>query len=1039
MRLQLEQPWWLLIALAAVPLCIVGWRWMVAMSSARRVSAIVARALLMGLLAVLLAGATMLRRSERVAVIAVVDSSASVQRFFSPPRDQQGNEIKLNQAIGAMLERGSTDRRADDLMGVVYVDAAARAVHAASVVPIGELPTVEAVGEGTDLERALRLAGAMIPPDAAGRIVLVSDGNQTSGDAISAARSLATPDMSGVRRAKVPVDIVPLEYRIERETYIDSVDVPQAAPSGATITLRVVLVTSAPAEGELLIACNDQPVGAARRLSLPAGRHVELVNVPLGDGRTHRFLAEWRAISGDTVAANNTGTAFTATPGKGAILIVDGLENAAVNPGGVLADTLRASGFEVQAIGPEGLRSDLLWLQGFDAILLQNVAADAISPQTQAAMGSYVSELGGGLVMIGGPASFGAGGWKGSAIEPLLPVLLDVPEKLETSSTAIVLVIDHSGSMNRSVLGTNQTQQDVANEGAAMAIESLNRSDMIGVIVFDDEFATPIPLRRNLDAKANAAIVRSISPDGGTNLPPALEEAGRVLRGIEAETRHIIVLSDGVSMNSERLQEITERIAQDGIKVSTIAVGNNADVDVMSGIAKQGGGVFYRVIDPTLLPRVFVKAVRVVKTPLIREQAFVPQRLPTGSTLLDGLGELPALNGLALAQARVEATVSNVLATETGEPVLASWSVGLGRVAAFTSDAHRWALPWMPQGSGGSSVYGRFWTQLVRDVSRPASDRTHSLEATIQQFEGVEMLRVRLEQADEQGKPIDGLSVPASVYGPSGERVQVKLSQVGPGVYEGLVRTDQVGSQQAGTYVVSMAPRVMSGTRRSAAPIVGGVVKPPGLEYRKLQSSVELLERVAEITGGRVRTLAVAPAAGGPAGDPGEGSLFDRAGVEPAIARLGMWRWLLMASIGVMLLDVATRRIAWDRLLNSELGAQAKRAAVAAMRDRGTQAAASVGRLRTTAQGAAGQHDRDVAASTPGPKKLGDSDAAELAEKHAQRRVQERVEALRARGKTTEPRPTDVPVQEEKTVSGEDQGGGLLEAKKRARRRYEAE
>src|SRR6185295_18446737 len=89
---------------------------------------------------------------------------------------------------------------------------------------------------GTNIEQALTLAGAMIPPDAAGRIVLLTDGVQTAGSAEAAARALASRSAGrpGARKG-IPVDVVPLNYRVEREVVLESVDSPPTAQAGATV------------------------------------------------------------------------------------------------------------------------------------------------------------------------------------------------------------------------------------------------------------------------------------------------------------------------------------------------------------------------------------------------------------------------------------------------------------------------------------------------------------------------------------------------------------------------------------------------------------------------------------------------------------------------------------------------------------------------------------------------------------------------------------------------------------------------------------
>jgi hypothetical protein len=345
----------------------------------------------------------------------------------------------------------------------------------------------------------------------------------------------------------------------------------------------------------------------------------------------------------------------------------------------------------------------------------------------------------------------------------------------------------------------------------------------------------------------------------------------------------------------------------EGIHVTTIAVGDDADTRIMADMAQRGGGQFFRVTDPNVLPRVFIKAIRVVRSPLIRESPFTPEILPTGSPLVEGLSNPPPLRGLVLTQARPEPTITYAMVHPAGEPVLAHWNAGLGRVAAFTSDASTWARAWLDWPG-----YRQLWTSIARTIARPKSDRTQELTTEIVGDE----LRIRLDAASEDGKPLDLLTVGGSLYRPDGERAAITLSQTGPGVYEG-----SAPAPASGNYVVTLLPRMGS---RTLSPVVGGVSRAAGVEYRRLKSNIGLLEEISRRTGGRVLDISAAD----------DADLFDRSGVTPSEARLPLWRHLLVLSLVALLLDVGTRRIAWDRLFSREFGATLRREAAAGMRDR---------------------------------------------------------------------------------------------------------
>jgi uncharacterized membrane protein len=1020
MSLHFDHPEWLALLALCIPM---GWAilaWAAPMSRVRRWSAVVMRLLLTALIAGAMSGASAVRTSDKLAVVAVVDVSGSVQRFFHG-RDEAGQVVPATQLVRDFLSRATKGRGPEDLLGMVVFDGAAVAVAVPSRGPLPDTPLDVTFAEGSDIAQAIRLAAAMIPPDAAGRLLLFSDGNATGADPLLAA---GPGRGAGVRT--IPIDVVPLAYRVNDEVVVESVDAPPQAPAGATVNVRVVLESASAATGTLQLVREGQVLdinagepGTGRRLALSPGRHVEVVPVRLGEGRIHRFDAIWEpdsagtgSVPGDTVASNNRAQSFTLTPGKGSVLLVDGVGNGAPDsPARTLAGVLTDAGLTVSVVRAEAFPEDLIALQQHDLVILDNVPADAVPRTSHGALSSYVTELAGGLVMLGGNQSFGAGAWKGTDVEPILPVSLDLPEKLIIPAAAVVLVLDNSGSMNRPVMGSIRTQQEIANEGAALAVQTMDKTDLVGVITFNSDFSVDVPLGKNATPDATARAIRSIAADGGTNLPPALAEAGRQLNAVTADVKHVIVLSDGASNDKDRLPAIAKKLADDGIKVSTIAVGDSADLKTMADIASSGGGEYYRVIDPNTLPRIFVKAIRVIRSPLVREGAFPPVVLATGSPMVQGLaGPPPQLYGINLTQARDTPTVTNAMAHPNGEPLLAHWSAGLGRVTAFTSDASRWAREWIEWPG-----YRTFWTQVARTTARPAIDRFQELTTEIVNDE----LRVRLDATGDDGHPLDMLDVPGSVYLPTGERVPVRLAQTGPGTYEGAV-----AAPLSGTYVVTLTPR--AGAGRALTPVLGGVSRSTGLEYRTLASNVQLLRQLADDTHARVFDLQ----------DPNPAGLFDRTGVAPSEARVPLWRAILLWAVVVMLLDVATRRVAWDRWLTREFGRSVRREAAEAVRDRGEQSARLTERLRGKAEeiqsvSTASARERPQAAP------LSEEDAKRIVFEQAQRRLRERQE--RAAARVREPLDDPPPPSAKPPIASptEAPAEGLFAAKARARKRME--
>jgi len=1043
MRLYLENPNWLWLLAGAAGLAWAGLVLFQAMAPVRRWVSVLIRVLLCVVIACVLGGLSMLRTTDRLAVVAVVDLSGSVQRFFASKR-ADGTSQDVRATVRAYLERTLGGRGVDDLAGIVVFDGDATTVMLPGPPPqkVWERDLPAPGVDGSNIADAIGLASAIIPPDAAGRLLLFSDGNQTVGDAletVARVRSVAGRE----RRGGLPIDVAALRYRLDREVIVEAVDAPPTAPAESTVNVRVVLwatTASGSSQGTLqllregvAVDLNGAAPGLGRRVTVAPGRNVVQLEVDLGPGRVHRFKAVYepdasdaasesgnQIFAGDSVLENNQGQAFTISPGKGNVLLVDGVwDGRQDGAGSILAKALRRAGIDVTVMPPDAMPTTILQLQAYDLVVFENIAADALEPAAQEAYVAFVRDLGGGLVMVGGPNSYGAGGWKGTPVASILPVEVELPDRIVAPEVATVFVLDNSGSMRRPVLGSRQTQQQLANDAAALAINSLDRSDLVGVVTFNSEADVLVAMGQNRDSKRTVEVVRDIRSGGGTDIAEGLERAIDLFQGVDVKVKQCILLTDGKSMREDELPGLVAKLVALGVKVNTIAVGDDADTTTLAEMARQGGGAYFHAMNPKNLPRIFLKAVRVVRSPLIREGLFSPQLLPSGSAMVAGVRDIPDLGGLVLTRLREEPTVVQSMIAPTGEPVLASWQVGLGQVVAFTSDAHEWAEPWLEWPG-----YERMWSQIVRAASRPADGR--GIQATASA--SGDGLALRVDIRNEDGSPSVGLDVPATIYDPSGGTREVMLSAVGPGQYE-----TRVSTRDNGSYVALVKP---SANGKRLAPVIVGSTLQEGAEYRVLSSNDGLLEQIAKAGGGRVLDV-MNPAGVNLAGV----NLYDRTGIKPAESISSLWYVMMLATMGLFLIDVATRRVAWDRYVSKRFRMPGSRFVV----DSQATAAGVVGGLR--AKIAQGEEQRLAVPSLT----LSDQDAATLSAVARDRRRAARLASAgtagaasgAGRGTAVSGQVAGEAIKEErgKAISNPkdsaDGGGGLLAAKKRAARRFD--
>jgi uncharacterized membrane protein len=886
MPFRLDHPEYLSLLLLALPIVWLGRRSLASLERGRQWTAIGLRLAVLLVIVLMLAGLEAVRWHHDLTVMVVMDRSESVRRFVEPPpQGDEPSEGVLDWVHGWILG-AADDRRADDRMGLVAFDGRATVRSMPDPVIDLEGAIVEVLRPGTDIASAIRLAMAVFPSDTARRMVLVSDGNDTV--AVGGAHDEVMLAAREAAAAGIPIDVLPLEYNVEREVIVDGVYAPVDVREGQPVPVRVALRATQPAAGTLFLLHDGKPIDAAGvRVEVDQWGDDGLLVVEFGVAApptgVNRFEAVFELDEGfDELSANNRAQGFTFVQGKGKLLIVDGVGG---ESGAILPDALRARGMDLQVIGPEQLPATLAQMQRYDAVVLQNVPAELVPPSQQKMIAQYVTELGGGLVMIGGPDSFGAGGWANTAIDDVLPVMCELPKQTVLPSGALVMVIDRSGSMQEPVGGTTVTKQQVANEAAALAALTLFEQDMVGVLAFNNSGEWIVPLAPYTEPHVVDELIHSIQPDGGTNIYGPLRQAYEALAAIDNQAimiKHIILLTDGRGAGGD-YDTLLEHMHDDGVTLSTVGAGDDIDAELLNRLAVQGRGVFHAVTDPNDLPRIFIKEARQVRKALIREVPFDPIVFGRQSPITAGINAAPRLRGMILTGSRADPRVFMPMTGPQGEPLFAHWQIGLGRSAAFTSDANnRWAVDWLSW-----SGYPDFWARTMRAIARPNASRELDMVADIER----DTLRVRLDTGPASGVE----KVTGSLINPDGQSVPITLDAVGPGAFA----ADLPASEQ-GNYIVSLFTESQGGSQQY---VYGGATREPGNELRAFASDRALLVQVAELTGGRVL-------------DPRQHEadlLFRRDGtLSPSRSLKPLWRPLLVVLIVLFLLDVASRRVAWD-------------------------------------------------------------------------------------------------------------------------------
>lgn len=878
MTLRFDDPgwWWALLALVPIAL---SWRWMDRVVPSRRSLAVVLRLLAVAFVVAALTQPQWLSTQTSLAVVGVIDMSGSTTRFSPEPPAALAQRF-----LAAAAQRGPQDR-----VGLVAFDSQARALLLPTSAPTDIDAAETSDGAGSSLAEAVALARALIPVGEAGRLVLMSDGLETIG---SAARD------ADLDAGRIAIDIVLMPLERVADVSIDGFDVPATALPRSQIAALVALRTETATAGVLRMRMDDRLLRLAGDgadatglpISLAPGVTRVRVAIPLGDGPVHRLDAVFEPSdpSLDRIPENSTARRVVAVPAGRSVLIL-GRDDAVR----ALDQALQDGGFEARRQPADTLPEDPLWLAGFDLVVLDDVPAAAMSPAAQRVLADHVQRLGGGVICVGGSGTFGAGGWRGSTLAELLPVEVEPPTEERRPRAALVFVIDRSGSMRQPVAGSRATQQQVANEAASLAIESIATRPLVGVIAFDNRPGIIVPLAPLDDPASVAERTRRISPDGGTAIGAALRAALDALDGIEPtrdlDQRLVVLLTDGVGNDDELLMEQASRAAGAGVVVTTISIGDAADDMLLASVAERTGGTFHPVRNPRVLPRVLVESVQSINRPLVREGVIGVA--PRGdSDLARALREAPALRGVTvLGRPRSAETVIDAV-TDLEEPLVARWPAGVGRVAIFASDAgEAWSAPWLPWRGNAE-----FWERLARWAARAPGSAPVAAEARID--DGRLTVTVEAAAADAiAGGVIDGI-----VRAPDGTRSPFQLRRVAPRRFTG-----SIDAALAGAWLAVLSP---NGEQGPLPPILAAAVAPEGIEFARLVSDPGPLDALRRATGGREIAIEALAAS----------DLFARDGLILGKRERSLAPWLLTLAALLFVCDAAVRRLAVRRQLVRE-------------------------------------------------------------------------------------------------------------------------
>jgi Ca-activated chloride channel family protein len=713
-------------------------------------------------------------------------------------------------------------------------------------------------GDHTDAAAALRLALSSGELHEAKTIFLLTDANFTRGewrDAIASAASQGHDIRAIALDKQTPPEAAAVDLTLPRSVRINQ---------GFTADLRIASTV----EGAAKVVLYKDGVSAGEfPLTLKAGDNtLPIPGLYFRDKGFHTIEAVVRAER-DTRVENNSVRSLAIVPGELRVLYVDSEEAQQ----SYLTSALALEGIQVDARPASGVPQSLTELLNYDTFILSNTPADRLSQRQMQMIRAYVQEFGGGFIMLGGDQSFGLGGYFGTPVEEVLPVRMPIQKELNRPSLAIILVIDKSGSMEG-------VKIQLAKRAAIATGDAINPRDQIGVVGFDSDARTILELTPAGDKATISAQIGTLEAGGGTFLYPALEIAHEQLQGSNARKKHIIILSDGQTQGFG-YADIAQMMASEGITVSTVGIGEGADMRLMEEIAGAGAGRSYFTDDFYSIPQIFTREALRASNSMLVERLVIPTSIDDDESLKEiDAEELPPLAGYVATTPREAA--KTIIISDSGDPILAKWRTGLGRAAAFTSDTKlRWAEDWIrwPE-------FAKFWAQLVRSVAGQDVSQELSLELA-QEVRG-DRVRLTADIRTAAGDFVSGAAPELAQHDPQSGTSRVAVDPEAPGLFAATVPLGNYGKTQQFAWKLA--------DEREPLVVPFGFIHSYSPEFRTLGPSRETLAELAERCGRPATSVGSTPL---------------ELSTRTSLRRISLWPYLLSCALLLAPLDILRRRL----------------------------------------------------------------------------------------------------------------------------------
>lgn len=617
----------------------------------------------------------------------------------------------------------------------------------------------------TNIEEAINTSFSLFDKNASKRIVLITDGEENKGDLLNSVVLL--------NKENIDLKVYKVSNESGNEVYVESVKVPDNISIGEEFTVTTTIESNVQTKGKLtLFSGRDKKAEEEVEIQKGTNTFVFKDVQTTGGFKNYRVLIE---ADEDTNGINNEYSCFTNVIAPPNILVIQGKENSAL---GVI-ETLKNTSCNYNIVSPNSAPRNLNELLEYKTIVLCDVHKDDLNSGFMDNIESYVKDYGGGVVTFGGENSYALGGYKNTSLEKILPVNMDKKGKNEVPPISISLIIDKSGSMSS---GNGEVSKlTLAKEAAMNALDSLRESDEINVIAFDDTYQNVVEMQSVGDIKNIKEMIGGITVGGGTSIYPALEQGYKAQLNSKGKIKHIILLTDGEdSFSLSNYTSLVNDIKNEGITLSTVSVGEDANESLLQTLANEGSGRYYHTDKYTDIPRIFAREVLLSAGTYIINEEFTPS-ISSNSEILSGINTkegIPDLKGYIGTSIKENAT--EILTSNHHEPILASYRYGIGKTVSWTSDINgQWSSDYLTWNKGAQLIKNAiYWTIPELSDEGKLSISQEGNEALIEFY---------------SDSNLEGSKIKAIYNSESGSNGEIELIEEEPGKYTGKVKLDEIG------------------------------------------------------------------------------------------------------------------------------------------------------------------------------------------------------------------------------------------------------